>query len=100
MTLNLKELIVLKEKLKNTYAYQNSKKLKAKEQGKFIIESTENDLVYELVEFFEKYIEDKSKANSKLNDKVTIVIEDGIPLLESIEIVEINKIDDLDTPEI
>jgi hypothetical protein len=75
MVLNLKELIVLKEKLKNTYAYQNSKKLKMEEQGRFI-ETTENDLVYELVKFFEEKIDFEMKKGKKLNDKVLIILED------------------------
>jgi hypothetical protein len=75
MILNLKDLIVLKEKLKNTYAYQNSKKLKMEEQGRFT-ETTENDLVYELVKFFEKKIDSEMKKGKKLNDKVLIILED------------------------
>ncbi len=76
MILTLKELIVLKEKLKNTYAYQNSKKLKVEEKGKFIIAGTEDDLVYDLVKFFEEKIDFETTRGKKLNDKVSITLKD------------------------
>ncbi len=76
MILSLKELIVLKEKLKNTYVYQNSKKLKVEEKGKFIITRTEDDLVYDLVKFFEEKIDFETTRGKKLNDKVSITLKD------------------------
>ncbi|WP_456470806.1 hypothetical protein [Caminibacter sp.] len=76
MILTLKELIVLKEKLKNTYAYQNSKKLKIEEKSKFI-ERTEDDLVYDLVKFFEEKIDSETMQGKKLNDKVSIILKDS-----------------------
>jgi SPX domain protein involved in polyphosphate accumulation len=75
MILTLKELIVLKEKLKNTYAYQNSRKLKMEEKGRFV-ERTENDLVYDLVKFLEQKIDFETMKDKKLNDKVSIILKD------------------------
>ena len=91
MVLNLKELIVLKEKLKNTYAYQNSEKLK----GKNTIKRSENDLVFDLVEDFEKYIELKTKNGAKLNERIVInICKEDIPELDpsKVEIINIPDI--------
>ena len=87
MFVNLKEFIILKEKLKNTYAYQNSKKLKTEEKGKRFIERTEDDLVYDLVKSMENFIDKQIKNSSRLNDIIKISFEKE--RLEEIDIPDI-----------